>query len=107
MNKFRNVNTIIDGIKFASKREATRYSELKLLEKGKAISGLRLQVKYVLTPAMEGKYRKERASSYVADFVYLSQGQQVVEDCKGMKTPLYVTKRKLMLAIHGISIFET
>lgn len=35
MNKYFNQKTIINGIKFASKKEATRYTELKLLEKAR------------------------------------------------------------------------
>ena len=35
MNKYFNQKTIIDGIKFDSKKEAIRYTELKLLEKAR------------------------------------------------------------------------
>ena len=107
MSKYKNIKTTIDGITFASKREATRYSELKLLEKAKAITNLRLQVAYVLTQALDGEYRKERAMTYVADFVYEANGVTFVEDSKGKRTQEYINKRKMMLAVHGISIYET
>jgi dsDNA-binding SOS-regulon protein len=42
-NKYLNKKTEIDGITFASKKEAKRYSELKLLEKAKKIEDLQLQ----------------------------------------------------------------
>ena len=49
----------------------------------------------------------ERAVCYVADFVYKdTEGNTVVEDTKGVKTPDYTIKRKLMLYIHKIRIKE-
>lgn len=67
------------------------------------IRGLKWQVRFELIPKQSG----ERACHYVADFVYEENGVRVVEDCKGMRTPLYVVKRKLMLFVHGIKIRET
>jgi hypothetical protein len=65
-------------------------------------------VKFELIPAqrIDGKV-VERACGYVADFVYMENGQQVVEDTKGMRTQEYRLKRKLMLWVHGIRIKET
>lgn len=89
--------------KYASKREASRAHDLRMLERLGEISELREQVKYELVPKQEG----ERAVTYTADFVYLDRnGQVVVEDSKGMKTQQYVIRRKLMLWIHGIRIRE-
>jgi hypothetical protein len=102
MSKFKANKTILDGIQFDSKREAQRYSELKLLERAGVIQNLRLQVKFELIPKQQG----ERACTYIADFVYEENGQTVVEDAKGMKTKDYIIKRKLMLWIHGIKIRE-
>ncbi len=51
--------------------------------------------------------QKWRAVYYIADFVYKDkQGNTVVEDTKGVKTPDYTIKRKLMLWIHKIRITE-
>ena len=41
--KYRNIPTIIDGITFASKKEAQRYQDLKLLQLGNIISNLEIQ----------------------------------------------------------------
>ena len=46
MAKYNNIKTVIDGIIFDSKKEAKRYSELKLLEKAGLIGSLQLQVKF-------------------------------------------------------------
>lgn len=57
---------------------------------------------------MDGKL-KERACTYIADFVYEQDGKQVVEDVKSRITASvasFVIKRKLMLYRHNISIKE-
>lgn len=94
----------VDGILFASKREAKRYSELKLLLSAKLIDKLKLQPRFPIT--VEG----EKICTYVADFEYVKHigGKELtfVEDSKGFKTPEYKLKKKLMLACHGIVIQE-
>lgn len=121
--KYKNRKIIVDGIKFDSKKEAVRYKELKMLEKAGIIHDVQRQVKYVLIPAQyeptssvyvkgnnKGKPKKgkliERECAYYADFVYTENGKTVVEDTKGVKTPEYIIKRKLMLYIHNIKIKE-
>lgn len=92
LSKFRNIPTSVDGIRFDSKKEAARYCELKLLEKAKVIADLRLQVRIPLN--VNGK----KIGHYIADFVYLENGRQVVEDVKSTatKTPLYNLKKKIL-----------
>lgn len=91
--------------KYASKKEAKRAQELKLLEKAGKITELREQVRFELIPKQGG----ERACHYVADFFYRvgKYGDQVIEDVKGMRTREYIIKRKLMLHVHGIRILES
>jgi hypothetical protein len=53
------------------------------------------------------KQKGERECKYIADFVYRDRdGNRVVEDCKGFRTPVYKLKKKLMLHVHGIRIVE-
>ena len=108
MAKYHNRKVTRDGETFDSVKEYRRFCELRLLEKAGAVTELRRQVKFELIPAqrIDGKV-VERACSYVADFVYMENGQQVVEDAKGMRTQEYRLKRKLMLWVHGIRIRET
>jgi len=101
MNKYRNIKTEVDGIKFDSKKEARRYSELKLLEKTEVISELVLQPKFPIR--VEGV----KVCVYIADFAYKENHKFIVEDCKGMKTSVYNLKKKLMWATHDIIIRET
>ena len=102
MTKYNNRKVCIGGINFDSVREAQRYKQLSLLQKGGAIKDLQLQVRYHLIPKQDG----ERAVDYIADFVYIENGGKVVEDSKGVRTRDYVIKRKLLLQIHGRKIKE-
>ena len=112
--KYGNKKTVLDGREFDSKKEAGRYITLKSLEKDGKINDLKLQVKYLLIPTQyevpdeKKKKRKvlERECSYYADFVYYKDGKIIVEDTKGMRTPEYIIKRKLMLYVYGIKIKE-
>lgn len=112
MNKYNAKRITIDGKTFDSKKEANRYSELKLLEKAGAISDLETQVTFDLIPKQVDDSGKvvERACTYKADFVYTENGKRVVEDVKGYKYnnayQLFVIKRKLMLLCYGIRIRE-
>ena len=97
-NKFGNHKTEVDGIVFDSSREAQRYSELKLLQRGGVISNLSLQPKFVLQEPFIRAGVKYRAITYIADFSYLENGGIVVEDAKGHPTPEYLLKKKMLLA---------
>lgn len=107
MAKYGNRKIIRDGIEFDSIKECQRYCELKLMQRAGVISDLQMQVSFELIPTqrIDGKV-VERAVNYIADFVYKQDGQTVVEDTKGYKTPEYIIKRKLMLYIHNIRIVE-
>lgn len=121
--KYHNRKVTVDGITFDSQKEAVRFQELRLLERAGAISELRRQVKYILIPAQREEssetFKKgskkgllkpglviEQECSYIADFVYFQDGNTVVEDAKGVRTPEYIIKRKLMLLNYGIKIKE-
>ena len=104
MSKYHAKATIIDDIRFASKKEANRYCQLKLLERAKEITNLQLQVPYTLIP----KSKYGRAIKYIADFTYINkEGKEVVEDTKGFKTDVYKLKKRLMAETYGINIKET
>ncbi len=101
MTKYNARKTIVDGITFASAKEASRYLELKYLELGGEIENLVLQPVFVLQEAFkDGKGKRHGRISYVADFAYTENGQDVVEDVKGMETPVYRLKRKMFIFKH-------
>ena len=106
-SKYRNVKTEVDGIKFDSKKEARTYAGLKLAEKMGEIEHLKLQPNFLLIgPQLREDGTAERRLKYIADFEYFQAGRRVVVDCKGMKTPDYIIKRKLLLFVHGITVKE-
>lgn len=125
--KCGNTKVTVDGIEFDSKREARRYCELILLQQAGQIEKLELQKEFELIPAQyetfprygkkgqrlkDGKRCIEKSCVYKADFTYMQDGQQIVEDTKGYRDPSsatyakFVIKRKLMLWLHGIRIKE-
>lgn len=101
MNKFRAVKTDTEDGRFDSKMELRRWYVLKDLEKAGEISGLLRQVSFTLN--VNGR----KLGKYVADFTYTRDGKEVVEDVKGVLTPLYRWKKKHLKAEYGISILET
>lgn len=121
-NKYKNTKTVVDGIVFDSRKEASRYRELKLLEQAGSISDLKCQEKFILIPVqrepdivgVRGGIKKgkviEKECSYLADFVYIRDGEVIVEDVKGYKNGsaynIFKIKRKLMLYLYGIRIQE-
>lgn len=101
-NKYGNKRTVINGKKFASKKEGERYKALALLQSAGHISLLQTQVPFIL------EINGVKVCKYIADFVYYDkQGRRIVEDTKGFRTPEYKLKAKLMRAIHGIEILES
>ena len=95
-HKYNAKKTTIDGITFDSKAEARRYGELKLLEKAGQIHHLKLQPSFVLLPTFTDSTGKtQRGIKYVADFSYSENYVQVVEDVKGVETPVFKIKAKL------------
>ena len=122
-SKYGSRKQTVSGMTFDSRREARRFQELRLLELAGEISDLRLQVKYVLIPTQRAPsfevYKRgpnkgrrkpgevlEKECAYIADFVYVKDGETVVEDAKGYRTDVYIIKRKLMLERYGIQIQE-
>ncbi len=104
MNKYRNVKTKVGGITFDSRKEATRWQDLLLLQGAGEITHLRRQETFTfrVDGILIGKYR--------CDFAYTENGKAIVEDVKSpvtRKLDVYRMKKALMKAIFGIEIRET
>ncbi|MBO7319131.1 MAG: DUF1064 domain-containing protein [Clostridia bacterium] len=97
MSKYGNKAVAVDGIMFASKREAKRYRELILLLKCGKISALELQKKFILQPPYRKNGKSIREITYVADFVYFDKERNkvIVEDSKGYRTEVFKLKKKI------------
>jgi len=97
-SKYKSKITFVDGIRFHSKGEARRWSDLKLLERGNHISELRRQVPYEL------KVGDVLIGKLIMDFVYFEKGVEVNEDWKGAQTPLSKWKIKHFEAQYGKTV---
>lgn len=101
INKYANKKTIFAGHKFDSKKEASRYQELLLLERSGQIKDLVLQPKFLLQDSFTDlKGKKHLPINYIADFRYIENNITVIEDVKPSKdfqTTVYKLKKKLFL----------
>lgn len=86
-HKFRAKSCEYEGIKFPSLKERKRYIELKLLQKNGEIMFFLRQTPFHLPGGVK----------YVCDFqVFWADGTVGFEDVKGMKTPIYIAKKKMV-----------
>lgn len=100
MSKYHAVRT--NG--YASKKEARVAGELALLHRAGKILDLKEQVPFELVPGRNGV----RGIKYVADFTWVDaeSGLPHIGDAKGMKTPVYALKKKLLYLLCGLTVEE-
>ena len=97
-NKYHNKRT--NG--YASVKEAAVAANLKILALAGKIQDYQEQVPFEIVP----KYNGMPAVRYIADFTFVENGRKVVADAKGMRTPVYKLKKRLLAQLHGIMIEE-
>jgi len=96
-HKFAAKRVELDGIKFASKKEAKYYQELLLRQKAGEIIFFLRQVPFYLPGGVK----------YVCDFVEFCSDETVhFVDTKGFKTPTYKAKKKMVEVLYPIIIEE-
>src|SRR5947208_1083911 len=81
-HKYRAKPTMVDGIRFDSKKEAERYKVLKMLEKANKISHLKVHPIWPIT--FNGVF----ICDVELDFSYGRDEEFIYEDCKGVDTPV-------------------
>ena len=94
-HKYNAKKTIINGITFASKKEAERYKILKKMESNGEISELELQPRFLLQEKFKYRGKTIREINYIADFKYLKNDKVIVEDTKGFVTDVFKIKIKI------------
>ena len=96
-HKFNAVRSECDGFKFASKKERKRYLELKMLRQAGEVLFFQMQTPWHLPGNVK----------YLLDFqVYWSNGEMSFEDVKGIRTPMYILKKKQVEQLYPITITE-
>jgi hypothetical protein len=100
-NKYRNQPVVVDGIRFASKREAAYYGELRMREKAGEVGAVELQRRFQLLGE-----KGELICVYVADFCFWDHTQDRfrVVDVKGVETEAFKLKRRMMRVLKGIDV---
>jgi hypothetical protein len=98
MSKYKNVKVKLDGITFDSKKEAVHYAYLKSLEKRGIITDLKLQTK------LDFKIDGKKIFTYKPDFEYNDEFGHHIIDVKGVQTPVFKLKKKLIEAQYKIKI---
>lgn len=98
--KYGNKKTIYDEITFDSIVEKDRYILLRKKEEEGKIQGLKLQKRYLLQEAFKYKGKSIRAIHYIADFYYIEDEEEVVEDVKGVLTEVFKIKQKMFKYIY-------
>ena len=97
-SKFGNKPVHVDGIRFASHKEARRWGDLKLMQRAGEIAELVPHPKFKLYA--HGPDGPVGGRKYTADFQYLRGNTLVVEDVKSQptRTEAYGLRRWLFLA---------
>ena len=116
--KFRNKKVTTDEGVFDSKFEYDYWIILNERQKRGEISDLKRQVSFELIPRQSAMVEVQLKTKtklkevfyehpvyYIADFVYNEGERRIIIDCKGVKTPDYIIKRKLM-RLRGTPITE-
>ena len=95
--KFGNKKTVIHGIKFDSRLEATYYLKLCDSKKKGHIQGFKMQQPYILQPGFTRQGEKVRPIKYIADFVIFHQNKATeIIDVKGVQTAVFKLKWKML-----------
>ena len=101
-HKYKAQRTICQqGHSHPSKAEAKRCDELHLLQKAGLIHRLEREPSFPVT------INGIKVFTYKADFSYFTDSERVIEDVKGMVTPIYRLKKKAVEAYYpGVKIVE-
>lgn len=102
MNKYHARKTEYNGREYHSQKEANRAWELDMLVRAGEASKVEPQVPLDLL------VNGTKVGKYIADFrVTYRDGHVEYEDVKGMRTDIYILKKKMVEAQYGIKIIET
>lgn len=94
-SKYGAQPTVVDGIRFDSKAEATYYQRLKLRVQSGEVRYFLRQVAFHLPGGIR----------YVVDFMEVhADGSVHFVDVKGIETPMFRTKKKQVEALYPVTI---
>lgn len=96
MSKYHAHANQYKGYRFDSIAEREHFKKLLALQQAGKITGLQVHPRFELQPAFKDNTgAKQRAIVYEADFSYTEAGKQIIEDVKGVETPVFKLKAKI------------
>lgn len=98
--KYNNRPVVIDGYRFPSKFEGSRFLLLKTKLDSGLIHTLKVHPRYLLHAKFVDSFgQSHKPIFYEADFEYHDKSlkKTIIEDCKGFETEVFRIKRKLFL----------
>lgn len=98
--KYGNRRTEVDNIWFDSAKEAKEYGILRMRERAGEITDLKLQPEFPII------IMGDQVARYIADFSFVEKGELKIVDVKGVRTPTYRLKKKLVERQYSITIIE-
>ena len=97
ISKYKAKKIIIDAITFHSQKEGKKYIEYENLRKSGEILFFLMQVPFHLPGGVK----------YILDFlIFWANGEVTFVDVKGMKTAIYILKKKQVEDLYKIKIEE-
>ncbi len=96
-SKYKAQPVIVAGVRFDSLTEGRRFSKLAFLHGNLVIQDLTVDKKLLRFPLVVNGVN---VGTYVADFRYTYEGETIVEDTKGVITPVFRLKAKLLEALY-------
>jgi hypothetical protein len=97
-SKYKSIKTTINGITFASKREARYYQIYSRLQEVGQIKNLQIQTSIPFI--LNGK----KIFAYKPDFEFDDENGHHIVDVKGIETPVFRLKKKLIEEEYNIEI---
>ena len=102
-SKYYNEKTVYNGVKFDSKKESLYARKLDILKNAK---GNEKVLSYQMQVPFQVELSGVKICKYILDFQVMYSDRTEYVDVKGIKTPMYRLKKKLVEAQFGIIIKE-
>lgn len=105
INKYGAKRTEYNGRFYMSKKEANYAKHLEYLKHAHDLKDRVIEIQYQVP--FQIVMNKKNICKYVCDFiVFWGDGRKTIIDVKGMRTSIYILKKKLVEAQYGVEIVE-
>jgi hypothetical protein len=108
-SKYKAVKCALNGVVYDSIKEAKYAAQLDIMQKCHVVLTIKRQVSFDFSSVytVDGRSTKPKAARWIADFVVgYSDGHTDYVDVKGVRTPDYKRKKKIIEELYNIKISE-